>query len=307
MNKYKIYILPFLTVLIILGISSTFFLIRYRNITQNTDNNVASVIEALRADTATYDFSKVKLRAKAAYVYDISSKKILFQKNGQTQLPLASVGKVALVVTAEKYLPKDALIPITQKAINTEGDSGLIAGSMWYKQPLIDFTLMMSSNDGATALGEAVTNKTGFPVVTLLNSLAKTLNMNQTYFINDTGLDSNNLLSGVYSSAQDVATLFAYAYKTGASAFSSTVYPSKRYFDVKGNSYIAINTNKILRNLPGLVFGKTGFTDLAGGNMAVVIEPDPGNAFVVVVLGSTESERFTDILSLTNVILHTSK
>ncbi len=65
----------------------------------------------------------------------------------------------------------------------------------------------------------------------------------------------------------------------------------------------AFNTNEALGEIPGLLMGKTGFTDLAGGNLAVVFEAGPARPIVVVVLGSTREGRFADMRILVETTL----
>ena len=63
------------------------------------------------------------------------------------------------------------------------------------------------------------------------------------------------------------------------------------------------NTNKALDRIPGIVASKTGFTDLAGGNLAIALEAGPLRPIIVVVLGSTEEGRFDDVANLTNAAI----
>jgi len=60
------------------------------------------------------------------------------------------------------------------------------------------------------------------------------------------------------------------------------------------------NTNRVIEDLPGFIAGKTGFSDLAGSNLAVVVDNGFNRPFVIVVLGSTIDGRFNDIKNLFN-------
>ncbi|MDP2650081.1 MAG: hypothetical protein Q8P16_00780, partial [bacterium] len=101
-----------------------------------------------------------------------------------------------------------------------------------------------------------------------------------------------------YGSAENMARLMSAAYRHAARAFESTALPYAEFHNAAGKAYEAQNTNGIVDAIPGLVMGKTGYTDLAGGNLAVVFEKEPGHAVVVVVLGSTREGRFNDVLEL---------
>ncbi|MBL4644303.1 MAG: D-alanyl-D-alanine carboxypeptidase [Candidatus Pacebacteria bacterium] len=267
----------------------------------NTASQPASVSSTLK--TNLYDFSDVTLTGKAAYVFDIANNESIFGKNQESQLPLASITKVGVALLAYEHLNSTDQVTISAKAIATEGESGFIVGERWDVQNLTDFTLMTSSNDGAVALSEAIERSAGTDIVSLLNAQAKKLYLSQTYFVNETGLDSSTASSGTYGSAQDVGALFAYAYETSSEIFAATAVSEYLFENLDGTVYKASNTNKAIGELPGLVFGKTGFTDLAGGNLAIVVESEPGHPFVIVVLGSSVEERFEDATVLVRTIL----
>lgn len=269
---------------------------------------LASIDNQLAAAATAVDLSKnfddVTVTANAAYVYDVSLDEEVFDKNGQSQLPLASITKATLALLAHEHLRADGTITFSASSLLPEGDSGFEVGESWVVRDLIDFTLMTSSNDGAAALAEAVERATNEDIVSLLNDKSKELGLQQTYFVNETGLDSSELFSGAYGSPRDVAILFSHIYKTAPDLLAATTIPELTFTNIGGTkTYEATNTNKGISDLPGLVFGKTGFTDLAGGNLAVVTESEPGHAFVVVVLGSTLDERFDDVITLVHATL----
>lgn len=261
----------------------------------------ASVQEALIPEPK---FIAPTLTADAAYVFDIANNTTIFAHNEESQLPLASVTKVALALLADEYLDDDTIITLSERALRVEGDSGFTIGESWRVRDLLDFVLMTSSNDGAAAIAEEIESVAGVDIATLLNEHANTHSLSQTYFINETGLDSNELFSGAYGSAQDVGKLFTHAYTTAPELLAATAQPERTFANLAGDTYDAVNTNKALSDLPGLVFGKTGFTDLAGGNLAVLIETEPGHPFVIVVLASTLEERFVDVVTLTHALLN---
>ncbi|PCI30126.1 hypothetical protein COB52_01835 [Candidatus Kaiserbacteria bacterium] len=260
-------------------------------------------LQMASASTALQTQKEVQIEAQAAYVYDMAEGKVLYEKSGTVQLPLASLTKVAVATLARQFLDMNESITLTQADLNTEGDSGFKDGETWNTEDLLEFTLMTSSNDGATALGRKLEEATDVDVVTLLNIQAETLELNQTYFTNPTGLDNSELYSGSYGSAKDVTQLLSYAYKTSPEIFFSTSQQTQIFKNSSGEIYEAKNTNQAIGELPGLVFGKTGFTDLAGGNLGVVVETEPGHAYIIVVLGSSVDGRFADIVKLYKTVL----
>jgi D-alanyl-D-alanine carboxypeptidase len=123
--------------------------------------------------------------------------------------------------------------------------------------------------------------------------------MNESRFNNETGLDLSSSESGGYSSSRDVAFLFAYVLRNHPEILEATRH---EIFNVKSENNIkhsATNTNIGIQNIPGLIASKTGYTDMAGGNLAIVFDPGVGRPIVVVALGSSEVGRFSDISLLT--------
>jgi D-alanyl-D-alanine endopeptidase (penicillin-binding protein 7) len=263
--------------------------------------------ESLSACVAcdTSPFEALALRAESAYVYDTYLGKILFEKESAAQLPLASITKVMTVYVAREHLPSDAHIVIQEDDLLPEGDSGLLVGESFTRDALIDFTLSVSSNDGARAIARATAG--GVDAFThMMNDTAATLGMAETFFFNESGLDENLGVSGGYGSAHDLGTLFERVLTRYPDLLEATTYPES-IIASSGVLHEAINTNIIAGDIPGLVAGKTGYTDLAGGNLAIVFEPEPMHQIIVVVLGSTPDERFADVgklVSATIEILH---
>ncbi len=252
-------------------------------------------------------YNRLFIEADAAIVWDILNKEALYKKNEEAQLPLASLTKVMTALLAQELLPKGYVVTIGGDAIAQEGDTGLFRGERWKVSELIDFTLISSSNDGATALASAVSgiqnikksnNSPPLPFFKLMNIRAKEIGMEQTFFVNESGLDINQEISGAYGSAQDLATLFEYILATSPEFFEGTRRASYNVVSYDSIVHNIKNTNEYVQSFPGIVASKTGFTDLAGGNLAVVFEIGPMHPIAIVVLGSTQEGRFKDVSRL---------
>ena len=252
-------------------------------------------------------FENLALAAKGAFIFDTTNGKTLFEKNPDVQLPLASLAKVPLALVVSDVLPLDSRITLSRDIPQIGKFETLPSGVPWPLHEVIDFTLITSSNDGAEILGEvaneAVRQKfTAAPAAhaTLwrMNDLARELGLTQTYFLNMSGLDVSTTLSGAYGSARDVATLFAYANATNSSLFSGTARGNVLLTSEYGAQTTAYNTNEAEAEISGLILGKTGFTDLAGGNLAVVFDVGIAHPVVAVILGSTREGRFEDMRKL---------
>lgn len=249
-------------------------------------------------------FEDLNLSAKAFLVFDLNNKKTLVSHNEEVQLPLASLTKLMTVYVANKEKQEGSLLTIQEKDLAIEGESGLVLGEHWAIPKLIDFVLVTSSNDGASALASVVASQNSMEdkkenqsFVDKMNETAHEIGMVQSYFLNPSGLDVNEALSGAYGSAEDVAILVEKILNENGRVFKSSV-SKKEIISSLSNVYEVENTNVIVDKLPGALVSKTGYTDLAGGNLAMAFNVGLDHKIIIVVLGSTREERFTDMEKL---------
>lgn len=257
--------------------------------------------------TAEDPFDGIQLDAKAAMVQDLATGKILFALNPDAQLPLASITKVPLALIVSEVMDAQDTIRIPRYTSAPGTNEHFDQGAVWKVRDVVDFTLVASSNTGAEVLAEAAESpiKSRYPqapatdaTLWRMNQLAKDLQLNNTYFLNATGLDVSATQAGAYSSARDVAKLFGYAARSWPAVFAGTTRDNLLLTSAEGSTARAYNTDEALGAIPGLIMGKTGYTDLAGGNLAIVFDVGIAHPVVVVVLGSTLDGRFEDIKKL---------
>lgn len=263
--------------------------------------NVAQTVESTKNVSSA--FSDVHLAAKAAYVWDIKNQKVLYKKNETEALPLASITKLMTALVAQEVLNESDPVKINAVSVAQEGNSGLAEGETFNRQTLSDFSLMSSSNDGAFALAAAagnilVPNNGANAFVTAMNIRAKEIGLNETSYKNPTGLDISTTEAGAYGSARDMAFLMEYIIKNDPNILTYTRENAARMYSNDGISHDAENTNEAINKIPGLIGSKTGYTDLAGGNLAIGFDAGLDRPIAAVVLGSSEAERFTDMLQL---------
>jgi len=244
----------------------------------------------------SYDMPEVT--AKAAYVYDLKSGTALMSKNSDAQLPLASLTKLATALVAAEALKPLSSITITEKALAPEGDSGLFAGEVWRADDLLAFTLITSSNDGARALALAAGASSLEAFIEKMNTMAQDIGAKQTFFINETGLDVSSSTAGAYGSAHDVALLLNYAYQKDQDILIGSTQSASVYTSLSGVSHTIKHTSSVAGTIQGELAVKTGFTDLAGGNLAILVEVLPGRPVAIVVLGASRETRDTDVARL---------
>lgn len=243
-------------------------------------------------------FERIELQAAAAIVYDLQTGTALFSLEEETQLPLASITKLLSVYTATQALGENGYIRITPEDLATEGDSGLLVSETWKVGDLARFALISSSNDAANALTRALSTQTGKDQAVVLSQAAVALSLPQTFALNGTGLDTNLHTSGAYGSAKDIALLLGLIYEGNRSLLLDSTKAAATFVSAEGFEHYASTTNDLAHVLPQLVGAKTGYTDLAGGNLAVLIEVAPKRPVAIVVLGSTREGRFVDIKNL---------
>lgn len=274
--------------------------------------SAASQTAAGATPTVQDPFAHLSLMAEGAYVLDLTTNRVLYSKNPDSQLPLASLVKVPLVLAVSEAFEQGAVIPIPPHMPPDGAGIRLPAGLRFTVQDLIDFTLVASSNEGAAILTEAAeeTLRTMYPpstpgaaVLWRMNDIAKNLGLSHMVFLNTNGLDQSETQAGAYGSAHDVATLFGYAAKTLPALFEQTSRDTIKIRATTGETVAAANTDEALPAIPGLVMGKTGFMELAGGNLAVVFEVGPAHPVVAVVLHSTQNGRFDDMRKIVEATL----
>jgi len=257
-------------------------------------------------DVKDYSEELKSIEAKSFYVYDIPSEQPLFAKDEHLKLPLASITKLMSGLIVLDVLPRTTVVSINMEDILQEGDSGLVMGEKWRLKTLLDFSLMSSSNDGIHALSRTLDSygKTNnMKTVDLMNYNATRFGLTDTNFINVTGLDVDKVVSGAYSSSRDIAILFERILKDDPAVISNTRNQSKDFVSESNIHHVVTNTNIAINNIPAILASKTGFTDLAGGNLAVIFDAGFSHPVVIVVLGSSEEGRFTDVEKLVNITL----
>lgn len=267
-----------------------------------------ATVTASTVETPPIIFASSTLQAQAAYVFDMTDQRVLYSLNPDAQLPLASITKVPMALVVSEVLTPDTQITIPYDV------AGLTKGNTWRAGDVIDFTLAASSNGGAEILADAADNllharypqsPTEGTTLWRMNDLAQQLGLSKTYFLNVSGLDESTTQSGAYGSARDVAQLFAYAASASPQVFAATTQPSFSLISINGAKTMVINTDKALDAIPGIIMGKTGYTDLASGNLAVVFSAAPNHPVVAVVLGSTEQGRFEDMKKIVAAVQST--
>lgn len=205
-------------------------------------------------------YDELRLKSSAVLVMDQDTKEVLFRKNDQVVLPIASLTKLMTgLLISEAQLSLDQPITITQDDVDTEkgSHSRLSVGTELSRGELLHLALMSSENRAAHALGRTYPGGlTRF--VGLMNQKAAAMGMRDTSYVEPTGLSSNNR-----SSAKDLATLVHYAHGDPTLRELST---SPGYQVAVGRKVLQYrNTNRLVKD-PDWDIGlqKTGYISEAG-------------------------------------------
>jgi serine-type D-Ala-D-Ala endopeptidase (penicillin-binding protein 7) len=200
------------------------------------------------------------LRSSVALVIDQDTREVLFRKNDNAVLPIASLTKLMTgLVISEAQLPMSEMITITQADVDTEkgSTSRLAVGTVLSRGDLLHLSLMSSENRAAHALGRS------FPggleqFVKRMNMRAQALGMSDTRYVEPTGLSSRN-----QSSANDLAVLVGAAYKEPVLRELSTSHG--REIEVGRRTLQYNNTNRLVKSANwDIGLQKTGYISEAG-------------------------------------------
>ncbi|OHA79933.1 MAG: hypothetical protein A2747_01795 [Candidatus Yonathbacteria bacterium RIFCSPHIGHO2_01_FULL_44_41] len=277
--------------------------------------SVMDVPKEIRSATTTNPFENISIEARAVYVFRLNTSTVLYAKNENEKLPLASITKLMTALVAREYFSESAAMTLSSDDISAEGDSGLRVGERWRFGDLLNVMLLVSSNDAAHAVASFVgsegrvsqginTTLARASFVQMMNEKALAFKFEQMQFFNESGLDVSMTQNGGYGSARNVAELFAELWKKYPETVEITAHKDARIFSQDSIAHILPNTNEIVGHIPGLVASKTGFTDISGGNLAVIFDRGIGDPVAVVVLGSSYKGRFVDVQKLITATLN---
>ncbi len=259
--------------------------------------NSAIKIEEERGNKIQTALQNLPIDAKAVSVYNVTKSKKIYGKNDDIPMPLASLAKTMTVVVALSNHKFNDIVYIPKGAISQAGDFGIFQDEKWYMSDLARATIISSANDGAYAL-----TGTDTEFVNEMNAKARKLGMNNTSFLSPTGLDIDLVSPGGVISASDANTMAMFALRAYPQIFSVTTLPEINIVSLSGFNHNFKNTDTIISKIPNLLFSKTGYTTIAGGNLTVIFKDNRGEEIAITLLGSTYTSRFSDMENIINVL-----
>lgn len=233
--------------------------------------------------------SRLEISAKSVVLLEAKTGQVLYEDNSSEKLPPASITKImSLLLVMEAIDRSDMSL---EDVITASEHAASMGGSQIWLEPgetmtvdeLLKATVIASANDATVALGEAIAgSEEGF--VAMMNQKAKSLGMNNTHFVNCTGLDAEGHLTTAY----DIAIMSCELIKHPLIKNYSTVWMDS----LRGGESELVNTNKLIRFYSGATGLKTGTTSGAGYCVSATAERDGMELVAVVMGGSTSAERF---------------
>ena len=252
------------------------------------------------AKNKNFTIDDVKSSCKACLLVDSNSGTIVYEKDADKKLPIASMTKlVSLGVIFDAIdngkLKLNQEIVVSENAASAEGSEAFLDANKKYKvEDLIKTVIISSANDSTIALAEAVSgSEQNF--AKKMNELANDLEMLDSHFSNSTGLPTVDH----YSTARDMSVIYAKIaenkiYKKYSKIWiDELVHPSGRKTGL-------VNTNRLIKNYPSCTGGKTGHTNEAGYCLTASAKKGDMNLIGVIIGGVDSKARFNSMSSMFN-------
>ena len=239
--------------------------------------------------------ANLEIAGKSAVLMDIATGTVLYEQNAHEPLAPASVTKVMTMLLIMEAIDsgkigwEDAVTASEAAAAKGGSQIYLKAGETMTVTEMLKSIAVSSANDCACAMAEHIAgSEAGF--VELMNRRAQELGMNDTHFVNCTGLDDDENAKEHLTSAYDIAVMSRELMKNHPDIQKFTTI----WMDtVRNGTFGLANTNKLIRFYSGATGLKTGFTSAAGYCLSATAERD-GLGLVAVIMGAqTSQDRFT--------------
>lgn len=222
------------------------------------------------------------MSARSAICVDEESFGVIYEKNADERLPMASTTKIITAITAIENADIREIVTVSQNAASTEGSSVYL--KVGEQIPLLEllYALMLASgNDAAVAIAEHISGSTE-KFADLMNETVKKIGAENTHCVTVNGLDAPEH----YTTARDLALISRYALKND---FFKTIVGTKNHTYVRGSGekMLLVNHNKLLASYPDTFGVKTGYTKKSG-RCLVSCASREGVSSIVVTLNASD-------------------
>ncbi|NYT57832.1 D-alanyl-D-alanine endopeptidase [Alcaligenaceae bacterium] len=239
------------------------------------------------------------LRAEVAFVQDLESQNVLYDKNSDEVRPIASISKLmTALVVAEAGLSMDEILTISDADVDRMrySRSRLPVGTELTRAEMLHVALMSSENRAAHALGRYYPG--GMPAfVRAMNDKARALGMRNTHFIEPTGLSSENV-----STSRDLVKLLQATSKQKL-IHRYTTDDTHEFTVGRGRQLVYNNTNRLVGNAKwDIQVSKTGFINEAGECLVMLTRIDDREV-AIVLLNASNHTRIGDALRIRTLLV----
>lgn len=293
LNKMLYITLIFITIFSCFNISKAIETMSSSYDLEEVDNEEIDIdkIQKEAIETST-NVDKLKLDSRIALIYDRLSGKILYEKNGNKQTPMASTTKIMTAIVVLENSNLEDVVTIDSKAAGIGGSRlGLNKNDKITVNDLLYGLLLRSGNDAAIALANYVGGSVdGF--ADMMNKKAEEMGLKNSHFIVPHGLDND----GHYTTAYELAKMADYALRIDK--FKEIVSTKNTTISINGHSKAINNTNQLLGNISGVYGVKTGFTNGAGRCLVSSCKRNDLDIITVVIGANTTKQRTADTIKL---------
>lgn len=213
---------------------------------------------------------KTQLFAQSAVLIDGDTGRVLFGKNENTALPMASTTKIMTCILALENSSPDDVVTVSDYAASMPDVQLNIRKGETYRMEDLLYSLMLEShNDSAVAIAEHIGGSVE-QFAEMMNQKARDIGCENTYFVTPNGLDGKNKETGKQHSttAEELAQIMRYCISQSpkrAEFLEITRAPSRAFSNIeRTRSFSCMNHNALLTSMEGAISGKTGFTNGAG-------------------------------------------
>lgn len=282
----KRFLAVLLVLILISGISVS---AKEKAVTVSSECDISDIDVPLEASGDAIIGQSLDIKAKSAILMEVNTGKVLYEMAADEKLPPASITKIMSLLLVMEAIDRGEVD--TETVVTASEHACSMGGSQIWLEPgesmtvdeLLKATVIASANDACVALGELLAgSEEGF--VSLMNERAKELGMNNTNFVNCTGLDDE----GHLTTAHDVAIMSAELIKHDLVKQYSTVWMDT----LRDGKSELVNTNKLVRFYKGTTGLKTGTTSTAGYCLSATAERDGMELVAVIMAGDSSNDRF---------------
>ena len=227
----------------------------------------------------------LQVTARSVLIYDLTGNKVIFDKNSNSKVPIASLTKIMTAIISLENPKKDNKYLVRKEDLVGEDSVGFSEGEVLSLNDLLYGLILHSGNDAAEVLANNFYDgRAGF--IKAMNDKAKALGLKNTNFTNPSGLEGDG---HQYSTARDLLVITRYALLNSTfSKIAATADYTIPKISTHGEYYMENETN-LLTTYPGVKGVKTGYTPEAG--FCLITYLDYGEHKIIGILLGSENRR----------------